>query len=146
MSYPRIASLKTADAFAARLHALGLTLGFDPIVDADTAAVFAKPITRGVLSAGNRWAVLPMEGWDGTTDGHPSDLTRRRWTRFGESGAKVIWGGEAVAVRHDGRANPNQLVINASDASAPSPTSGRACSTRIASDTGTPTTCSSACS
>src|SRR5262249_1551036 len=34
------------------------------------------------------------------------------WTHFGQSGAKIIWGGEAVAVRHDGRANPNQLIIN----------------------------------
>jgi NADPH2 dehydrogenase len=34
----------------------------------------------------------------------------RRWRRFGASGAKLIWGGEAVAVRHDGRANPHQLV------------------------------------
>ena len=65
------------------------------------------------MAAGNRWCILPMEGWDGTADGHPSDLTRRRWTHFGQSGAKIIWGGEAVAVRHDGRANPNQLVINA---------------------------------
>jgi 2,4-dienoyl-CoA reductase-like NADH-dependent reductase (Old Yellow Enzyme family) len=32
--------------------------------------------------------------------------------RFGESGAKLIWGGEAMAVRPDGRANPNQLIIN----------------------------------
>src|SRR4030095_16654690 len=39
-------------------------------------------------------------------------LTFRRWERFGASGAKLIWGGEAVAVRHDGRANPNQLLIN----------------------------------
>jgi 2,4-dienoyl-CoA reductase-like NADH-dependent reductase (Old Yellow Enzyme family) len=53
-----------------------------------------------------------MEGWDGTTDGQPSELTIRRWQRFGASGAKLIWGGEAVAVRHDGRANPNQLLIN----------------------------------
>jgi 2,4-dienoyl-CoA reductase-like NADH-dependent reductase (Old Yellow Enzyme family) len=53
-----------------------------------------------------------MEGWDGTRDGEPSDLTRRRWARFGRSGAKLIWGGEAVAVRPDGRANPNQLLIN----------------------------------
>ena len=43
-------------------------------------------------------------------DGRPSDLTIRRWKHFGESGAKLIWGGEAVAVRHDGRANPNQLL------------------------------------
>ena len=47
-----------------------------------------------------------MEGWDGTADGQPSDLTRRRWQHFGDSGAKLIWGGEAVAVQLDGRANP----------------------------------------
>ena len=60
---------------------------------------------------GNRLAVHPMEGWDGTADGNPSENTIRRWRRFGRSGAKLIWGGEAVAVRHEGRANPNQLVI-----------------------------------
>jgi hypothetical protein len=58
-------------------------------------------------------AIHPMEGWDGLADGNPSDNTRRRWTLFGRSGAKMIWGGEAVAVRHDGRANPKQLVLNA---------------------------------
>ena len=52
-----------------------------------------------------------MEGWDATADGKPSELTIRRWRRFGQSGAKLIWGGEAVAVSHEGRANPNQLVI-----------------------------------
>ena len=41
----------------------------------------------------------------------PIDLVRRRWSRFGLSGAKLIWGGEATAVRPDGRANPNQLMI-----------------------------------
>jgi 2,4-dienoyl-CoA reductase-like NADH-dependent reductase (Old Yellow Enzyme family) len=53
-----------------------------------------------------------MEGWDGTLDGKPSENTVRRWRNFGRSGAKLIWGGEAVAVRHDGRANPNQLMIS----------------------------------
>ena len=53
-----------------------------------------------------------MEGWDGTAEGEPGELTRRRWRNFGESGAKLIWGGEAVAVRHDGRANPNQLLFS----------------------------------
>jgi 2,4-dienoyl-CoA reductase-like NADH-dependent reductase (Old Yellow Enzyme family) len=41
----------------------------------------------------------------------PSPHTLRRWQRFGESGAKLIWGGEAVAVTPEGRANPNQLML-----------------------------------
>ncbi len=72
----------------------------------------AQPFVDGAVRVGNRFCILPMEGWDGTTDGEPSDLTRRRWQRFGASGAKLIWGGEAVAVRHDGRANPNQLLMS----------------------------------
>ena len=59
-----------------------------------------------IASACCRW-----KGWDGTPDGEPSDLTTRRWQNFGKSGAKLIWGGEAVAVRHDGRANPHQLLL-----------------------------------
>ena len=53
-----------------------------------------------------------MEGWDGMPNGLPSENTRRRWNRFGQSGAKLIWGGEAFAVQADGRANPNQLFLN----------------------------------
>jgi len=53
-----------------------------------------------------------MEGWDGTRDGKPTEKTRRRWLNFGRSGAKLIWGCEAVAVCPEGRANPNQLMIN----------------------------------
>src|SRR5262249_52089897 len=60
----------------------------------------------------NRFCIMPMEGWDSTPEGGPSELTMRRWQRFGASGAKLIWGGEAVAVRHDGRDSPNEMVIN----------------------------------
>jgi 2,4-dienoyl-CoA reductase-like NADH-dependent reductase (Old Yellow Enzyme family) len=60
---------------------------------------------------GNRIVIHPMEGWDGTTTGGVSDEMRRRWRRFGESGAKMICGAEAMAVRPDGRANPNQLIL-----------------------------------
>jgi 2,4-dienoyl-CoA reductase-like NADH-dependent reductase (Old Yellow Enzyme family) len=52
-----------------------------------------------------------MEGWDGTSDGNPSELSFRRWQKFGASGAKLIWGGEAIAVSARARANPNQLVM-----------------------------------
>ena len=72
----------------------------------------ARPLAIFGREAGNRFAIHPMEGWDGDRDGSPSDLTRRRWRRFGLSGAKLIWGGEAVAVVPEGRANPNQLFID----------------------------------
>jgi NADPH2 dehydrogenase len=110
--YPRIASFKTADAFLHYVQQLGIDLPFDRTPESAAASPLAQPLEADGLRAGNRFAILPMEGWDGNADGHPSELTRRRWQHFGESGAKVIWGGEAVAVRHDGRANPNQLVIH----------------------------------
>jgi NADPH2 dehydrogenase len=57
-----------------------------------------------------------MEGWDAEPDGRPSELTRRRWLRMATSGAKLMWGCEAVAILPEARANPNQLVFNGSTA------------------------------
>src|SRR5690348_15177863 len=108
--YRRIASLKDADEFGCYLQRLGLELGFDREMIAGGSAPLGQPYRFLGQRIGNRFCVLPMEGWDGEPGGAPSELTRRRWRRFGESGAKLIWGGEAVAVRHDGRANPNQLL------------------------------------
>src|SRR5262252_508975 len=109
--FPRIASLKTSAAFRDRLRALGVSLEFDDALDRPASSPLARPFDLDGVHVGNRFCILPMEGWDGTPEGEPSDLTRRRWQHFGISGAKLIWGGEAVAVRHDGRANPNQLVL-----------------------------------
>lgn len=110
MKFPTISSLKTAELFQQRIEELAIELPFDEEVD--PAGPLAQPYKRSHGDVGNRFCILPMEGWDGQTDGKPSELTRRRWQNFGLSGAKLIWGGEAVAVRHDGRANPNQLLIN----------------------------------
>ena len=111
MAFPRIASLKTAQAFRDRLAALDIALPFDELLQSAPDSPLSRPLASGGMRAGNRWCILPMEGWDGTLDGRPSELTTRRWRHFGLSGAKLIWGGEAVAVREDGRANPNQLVL-----------------------------------
>ena len=110
MSYPRVASLRTPAAFRDHLRACGAALAFDETLD--TPSPLAQPFEIDGVRVGNRFCILPMEGWDGTADGHPSDLTRRRWRHFGESGAKLIWGGEAVAEQFDGRANPRQLLIS----------------------------------
>ncbi|MEM9645348.1 MAG: NADH:flavin oxidoreductase [Planctomycetota bacterium] len=110
--YPRVASLKKYDAFTSHLRSLSLDLPSDENVLSGADSPLAQPIECDGLDIGNRFCILPMEGWDGTTDGKPTELTKRRWQQFGISGAKLMWGGEAVAVRHDGRANPNQLLIN----------------------------------
>ena len=112
-AYPRVASLKTAAAFRAHLEKSGIPLAFDDVLAPAAASPLAQPIGVDGTRVGNRFCILPMEGWDGTRDGAPTDLTRRRWRNFGVSGAKLIWGGEAVAVRHDGRANPHQLMMSA---------------------------------
>jgi 2,4-dienoyl-CoA reductase-like NADH-dependent reductase (Old Yellow Enzyme family) len=110
--YVRVAALKSADLFRKHLTSSSIDLAFDDVLLPPGESPFAKPFVDGPIRVGNRFCVLPMEGWDGTPSGEPSELTRRRWQRFGASGAKLIWGGEAVAVRHDGRANPNQLLIS----------------------------------
>lgn len=112
-AFPRVAALKNAPALRAHLEKSGIRLAFDDTLDPPDASPLGAPIDVDGVRIGNRFCVLPMEGWDGTRDGHPSDETRRRWQRFGVSGAKLIWGGEAVAVRHDGRASPNQLCLTA---------------------------------
>lgn len=110
--YPRMATLKSVEQFQARMKELGIDLPVDAELESAPDSPLAKPLEVQGRRIGNRFAVQPMEGWDGTPDGRPSELTKRRWQNFGASGAKLIWGGEAVAVRHDGRANPNQLVIS----------------------------------
>jgi NADPH2 dehydrogenase len=110
MNFPRISKLKTPEQFLAHLESSGVSMPFEN--ELDPQGPLAESLSSKSHSIGNRFCILPMEGWDGTRDGKPTELTTRRWRNFGISGAKLIWGGEAVAVRHDGRANPNQLMLN----------------------------------
>src|SRR5688572_6738718 len=108
----RIPTLKSAEDFREHIALLGIELPCEDVIVTGPSSPLAQPITGITIngkSIGNRWAIQPMEGWDGTTSGGISDDMLRRWQRFGESGAKLIYGGEAMAVRADGRANPNQL-------------------------------------
>ncbi|HEX4543012.1 MAG TPA: hypothetical protein VH114_07590 [Candidatus Acidoferrum sp.] len=107
----RLGTVKETRRFLEHLRSLRLTIPCETELARGDASPLRWPLTRGGIKLNNRIAVQPMEGWDGTLDGRPSELTTRRWRRFGRSGAKLIWGGEAVAVSHDGRANPNQLMI-----------------------------------
>ena len=111
--YKRIAQLKTNDDFKSHIGQLNLQMPFKDQLSEPASSYLARPLClKSGKQIGNRFCILPMEGWDGTTDGLPSDLTKRRWHNFAISGAKLLWGCEAVAVCPEGRANPNQLMIN----------------------------------
>jgi 2,4-dienoyl-CoA reductase-like NADH-dependent reductase (Old Yellow Enzyme family) len=127
--FPRVPSLRGPAGLRTRLEELGCPLPCDDeILSApDSPLADALPLPPSVPGGpreaegprvDNRWVIQPMEGWDGTHEGLPTELTRRRWRRFGRSGAGWIWGGEAVAVRADGRANPHQLMIGEDTAAA----------------------------
>lgn len=111
--FPRVAQLKTAELFSAHLEKERIELDFDQELISGSDSPFAVSHTlRSNRKIGNAMCILPMEGWDGTEDGRPTELTKRRWKNFALSGAKLLWGCEAVAVRPEGRANPNQLMLN----------------------------------
>jgi len=90
----------------AEIRALGVDIRFESDITASLAS-----LAIGHRTSGNRFAIHPMEGCDGTLDGAPDELTFRRWTRFGGGGAKLLWG-EAVAIDPDARANSRQLLLS----------------------------------
>jgi 2,4-dienoyl-CoA reductase-like NADH-dependent reductase (Old Yellow Enzyme family) len=110
----KISSFKTPKAFRGRLTELALEIPCASVLLGYDESPLSRPIEEIRINGkriGNRYAVQPMEGWDATSRGGITENVCRRWRRFGETGAKLICGGEAMAVRPDGRANPNQLVI-----------------------------------
>lgn len=109
MSFRRLTPLTTIEAFREYLRTEGIDMPTDDTVDPE--GPLSQPVTVAGHTIGNRFAALPMEGWDCELDGRPSDRTFTRWERIGGGGAKLIWGGEAAAVRPDGRASANQLVV-----------------------------------
>ena len=84
-------------------------LGTSLPLSEDLSALFA-PLTIGGHTANNRIAFQPMEGTDGTADGAPGELTRRRYLRFAHGGPGLIWF-EAVATVPEARASAHQLQI-----------------------------------
>ena len=93
MRYPQVKKLASPAALRERLAELGVDLPVDDELDPAGALAQPLPVTdgsAGTLEVPNRFAVLPMEGWDGTDDGRPTDLVRRRWQRFAASGCGLV--------------------------------------------------------
>ncbi len=59
--------------FARRLATLGIELPFDETLSPAGDSPLGRPLPRKTGMIGNRFAILPMEGWDGERDGRPSD-------------------------------------------------------------------------
>ena len=103
--YPRLATLHGVAGLRARLDALGLSL---PCADEALAAP-QSPLAQRLAPGDGSWRRTVCDPADGglgrDAQAGPARLTIRRWQRFGSSGAGLIWGGEAVAVCAEGRAN-----------------------------------------
>ncbi|MHB8927474.1 MAG: oxidoreductase [Bacillota bacterium] len=109
MPQPNKFTYRSLEALKEDVARRGLEVGFD-----DDVSCLAEPLTVGNHEVPNRLGVLPMEGCDGTADGRPGDLTRRRYVRFAQGGSGLLWF-EAVAVERTGRANPRQLWLHKDD-------------------------------
>jgi len=73
-NYKRIASLKTADDFSNYIERLGVELQFDRELQHGADSPLGRPYQLDGFKIGNRFCILPMEGWDGAEDGKPSEL------------------------------------------------------------------------
>lgn len=108
--YRKVTEFKTVQAFREYLQEENIPINLVDEVGTHLNSAMGQPIEVYGKTIGNRWAILPMEGWDCLSDGNPSEYTRRRWLRFATSGAKMIYGTEAAAVMHSGKSNPQQLL------------------------------------
>src|SRR5258705_7927863 len=96
----RIPTLKSVADFRAHCATLGIELPCDDSILVGAGSPLAESIHSVTINGkriGNRFAIQPMEGWDGTTTGGISEEMLRPWSRFGESGAKLIYGGGGTA-------------------------------------------------
>ena len=75
--------------------------------------ILNNPITIGAHTLHNRVVLQPMEACD-CENGAPSQLTVRKYMRFAESGAGLIWF-EANGVCPEGLTNPGQMRLTEDD-------------------------------
>jgi NADPH2 dehydrogenase len=109
-TYVPLSGLATPGDFLSYLERTGIDIPFDRVVETGEDALLASRVSANGFDIGNRWAILPLEGWDSDLDGNPTEKSMARWDAFGRSGVKTIWG-ESAAVRPDGRSSPSQLLI-----------------------------------
>ena len=89
MKFKAPGSFRSAEVMRAHLRELLPDLDMDLVLEG-SAGPLGQSLDIGSMTLGNRFAIHPMEGWDGTPEGAPSAATLRRWRGFGRSTAKMI--------------------------------------------------------
>ena len=99
MKLTRVPSLKNAEDFRRHAASLGIELPCDDQILTGGASPLAQPADGGHASTASRSATAaPSSPWKaGTppTSGGVTEPMLRRWQRFGQSGAKLIFGGRS---------------------------------------------------
>ncbi len=98
---------RDADALLRDVEALGLEIPW-----ASDLSPLLEPLKLRDRLLPNRLVVQPMEGFDAEPDGGPGPMAFRRYRRYAEGGAGLIWF-EATAVVDGARSNPRQLFLHA---------------------------------
>ncbi len=116
----QVKRLRTIDELRARLAALGIAdqLGVDDAVDPQGPAVHAVLVRRRLDRGTHRRQPVRRAADGGLGRHEPTDAPPTSYAAAGAASARAERSssgvGEAVAVRHDGRANPHQLVLDRS--------------------------------
>ncbi|MFC1497803.1 FAD-dependent oxidoreductase [Verrucomicrobiota bacterium] len=99
-------SLKNPDQLRAEIKRLKLDIPIE-----EDFSLLGKELDIAGKTLPNRFCIQPMEGFDAQPDGSPGRLTYRRYIRYAQGGAGMIWL-EASAVLDEARSNPAQLYLN----------------------------------
>jgi 2,4-dienoyl-CoA reductase (NADPH2) len=97
---------KNQQELLSKISSLGLEIPLD-----DDLTPLSRKVNIGELQTPNSLAIHPLECRDSLPDGSPSELTFRRYQRFAEGGAGLIWF-EATSFMEEGRSAKGQLLLN----------------------------------
>jgi NADPH-dependent glutamate synthase beta subunit-like oxidoreductase/2,4-dienoyl-CoA reductase-like NADH-dependent reductase (Old Yellow Enzyme family) len=86
--------LNTSDELRAEIARLGLAIPLE-----ENFISLAQPITVGDRLIANRFCAQPITGCDGSPEGAPGELTRRRYQRLAAGGFGAIWVESTIAGR-----------------------------------------------
>lgn len=105
MKQPYHFTYRSVQDAQAHANELGINLPLS-----EDVSILNTPFSIGKATIANRMGVAPMEGVDSEPDGRPGELTVRRYKRFAEGGAGLLWF-EAVSIVQEGRSSLKQLLL-----------------------------------